>query len=411
MNTHSVSPKKGPRNGEPRLALAMLVLSAAMVNPLAMTALLSVLPTISAEFSDVPNAPALVRGLVSIVAIALVFAAPLAALVVERFGMRRVLMASAAAFVVSGMSGYFIDNLWLLLVSRTVLGVADAFIGTLVIAHVATSLDQRRRARWIGWYTFAAAAGAFAIIPLSGTIGKTGWHNVFLLYALALPILFSAAIVIKPQTEKSGGATPPAHRNAKTGTAWLVRIPLALIAIGLISGAVENTTHVFLPFRLHDLGETSPTRIAQGVLPIAIGGAASAFCYGFLRDRISISAIFFLSFTWGGLSLIWIGQATAYGMIVAAGVSLGLGVGMLAPNANAYAAERAGDAGAARAVGFTRGAFFAGSPVAQIMLEPIATSNGSGSAISALGIFSLFLAGLYALLLRRSATRNQPVQV
>lgn len=398
----AMTPDATPGNPPSSMALGLLVVSAAMVNPLAMTALLSVLPAITAEFSTVPHAPALVRGLVSIVAVALVFAAPFAANLAERFGMRRVMMGSAAIFVISGMSGFVIDNLWLLFASRAVLGIADAFIGTLTIAHIAATLDPRRKARWIGWYTFAAAAGAFIIIPLSGALGRSGWQNVFLLYAMALPILFAAALVIGPEQGKKDRSVATT-KGARPDKTWLTRLPLAIVAIGLVSGAVENTTHVFLPFRLHDLGVTAPDRIANAVLPIAVGGAASAFCYGFLRDRMSIATIFAVSFAWGGVSLLWIGQAESYEAIIVAGISLGLGVGLLAPNANAYAADSGGPAEAARAVGYARGAFFAGSPAAQALLEPVAAGSGAGSAISALGILSILLAIGTCLLLKLQA--------
>lgn len=379
-------------HGRVGFTFATLIFSAALVNPLAMTALLSVLPAISNHFSSVEHAPALVRGLVSVVAISLVFAAPFAGYMAERFGVRRVLLVAAATFIVSGMSGYFIDDLWLLLASRIALGIADAFIGTLVIALVALRLGPKDRDRWIGWYTFAAAAGAFAIIPLSGVIARTGWHNVFLLYALALPILLSAATVLNPsarelsQPESDTIAAPSAFSRA-----WL-GIPFALVAVGLVSGAVENTTHIFLPFRLTELGETSPSRIAHAVLPIAIGGAASAFCYGHVRQKLSIASTFLVAFLWGGISLLWLGQAASYEMIIVAGISLGLAVGLLAPNANAFAAAQAGPAGPARSIGFARGAFFAGAPVAQLLLEPIASSGGASAAIIALGIFSLLIA-------------------
>lgn len=379
-------------HGRVDFAFATLVFSAALVNPLAMIALISVLPAISNHFSSVEHAPALVRGLVSVVAIALVFAAPLAGYVAERFGVRRVLLVAAAAFIVSGMSGYFIDDIWLLLASRIMLGIADAFIGTLVIALVALRLGAKDRDRWIGWYTFAAATGAFAILPLSGVIARTGWHNVFLLYVLALPILLSAATVLKAGAREL--SRPASHAIAAPSDfsrAWL-GIPFALVAVGLVSGAVENTTHIFLPFRLADLGETSPSRIAHAVLPIAIGGATSAFCYGYVRQTLSIASTFLLAFLWGGISLLWLGQAASYEMIIVAGISLGLAVGLLAPNANAFAAAHAGPAGPARSIGFARGAFFAGAPVAQLLLEPIASKGGASAAITALGIFSLLIA-------------------
>ena len=381
-------------------AFGLLILTAALANSLAMVPLYPVLPAISQHFADVPYAPALVRGLVTAVSLALVLGAPMAGYIVERYPMRRVLLTAVTLFTLTGMAGFFIDNLWLLLASRVVLGLADAGIGTIVIALIATRLDPVRRNRWIGWFTFAGAAGALVFIPLAGFVAQFGWRMIFLFYGVGFVILVSALIAMKPGEGDDEVRRPVGLDDGTIRLSFLALLPLTLVGLGIASGAVENTTHLFLPFHLVEIGENSPSRIAQAVLPIAVGGAISAFFYGQVRRRLSIGSTFAFAFLTGGLALIWIGMAQSYAMVTVAAAFLGLGVGLLAPNINAFAAVYGAPEHRARHIGIARGAFFTGAPLAQLVLEPVSRFAGSGMAIVTLGCASLLLM-LWPLVQRR----------
>jgi MFS family permease len=370
------------------IAFGSLIFAAALVNALAFTALIPVLPAITAYFAATQGAAALTRGLVTVMSVALVFGAPVAGYTVERFGVRPVLLTAITIFTVAGVSGFVIDNLWLLLASRTLLGFADAFIGTLMVTLISARLTPLARDRWIGWFTAMGAIGALTFIPLSGAIAQLGWRYVFLLYGVGAVILMFAMLALRDEVSRPARAARP----AASGPSLPRAIPFGLIALGIAAGAIENTTHLFLPFHLHALGESEPARIAQAVLPIALGGTLSAFLYGRLRTRFPIGSTFILAFLAGGAALIWIGFSQSYGMILMAAGCLGLGVGLLAPNVNAYAAVRGDPLHRARNIGFARGAFFAGAPIAQLLLEPVSAAAGAGMAIATLGAVSIALA-------------------
>lgn len=365
-------------------ALAVLIVTAALANPLAFTGIYSVLPAISQHFSSVPHAETLVRALVTVVAVAVVVGAPMAGFMVERFGERRVLLTAISVFAVAGLSGLLIDNLWLFLAFRALLGLSDAFIGTLIIAIIAERLTPACRNRWLGWYTLASTVGALVFISLSGVLGQFGWRYVFLIYLVALPVWLSAFMTVKDGPRRFQGSRPKS-----AGSAFY--FPVVLVAMGIAAGAIENTTHIYLPFHLAQIGESSPSKISQALLPIAIGGSLSAFLYGRVRSKLTVGTTFAVSFLFSGLALIWLGFSTSYSEILLAGTFLGLAVGVLAPNIHAYGAVFGDPALQARNIGFARGAFFAGAPAAQIMLEPVSQRAGAGMAVVTLGISAFAL--------------------
>jgi hypothetical protein len=127
------------------------------------------------------------------------------------------------------------------------------------------------------------------------------------------------------------------------------------------------------------------------MLPIPLGVALAALFYGRVRNHLSIGGTFIFCFLSAGMTLLWLGNAQSYFMIVTAVSILGLCLGLLAPNIYAYAAVYGSEEHRARDIGFARGSFFVGSPIAQLLLEPVSRFGGNGMALVALGCISLLL--------------------
>ena len=369
-------------------AFGLLIIMSAMGSAFALASLFPVLPAISDHFADVPYAPTLVRALVTSVAVAMVIGAPIAGFIDERFDTRKVLLVATIFFTMSGIAGFFIDNLWLLLASRLVLGFAEVTVSTTVLGLVATRLAPKQRNRWMGIFAASGAIGSLICIEMAGLIAHYSWRYVFLFYTIGLVIFACAAIALRDGAKER----MPTEKQADTGHGVFagLLLVLPLIGLGIASGAVENTTPIFLPFHLAEIGESAPSSIALAILPYTAANAISAFCYGYLRRFMSIAQTFVTAFLIAGLALIWIGTAQSYAMIVAGAPLLGLGVGMLAPNVYAYGAVYGSAAHQARNIGIVRGAFFIGSPLVQIPLEPVARF-GNGMALATLGCISLLL--------------------
>jgi MFS family permease len=365
-----------------------MILTAPLGTVFALTSLHPALPQISAHFADVPYAKSLVRGLVTSVNLAQVIGAPIAGFLVERFGTRRVLLSAALLYTADGLAAFFIDQLWLLLANRFVLGLAEVTVSTTVIALIGDRLDSAQRNLWLGRYTCSGAVSAFVSIELAGIVAYYNWRFIFLFYAIGLVILASAAIALKPDDARPKPVRAHvAGVYSFTGVFFL----LPLVGLGVVSGAVENTSLLFLPFHLAEIGETLPSRIAQAAVPIAVGAAISSLLYGAVRRHLSVDATFALSFLSAGLILPWMGMTENYAMIALAVTLLGLTIGLLAPNLYAYAAAYGSEEHRARHIGIARGCFFLGNPLAQLLLEPVSKSLGAGMALVALGGTALLM--------------------
>ena len=368
------------------MAFGMLIILSGMGSALTMAPLFPALPAISAHFSGEPHGPELVRALITSVSLAFVIGAPISGLLVERFDPRKLLIIAATLFSLSGISGFFIDNLWGLLAGRIILGLSETTISTIVVMLIASRLDPLRRNRWLGWFTVSTALSALLLIELGGLIASYNWRLIFLFYVMGVAILSIAIIAVKPAP-----APEPRRYGATSGNSVLAFIPLTLIAIGVAAGAVENTTPIFLPFHLTEIGISDPSRIARVILPNAAALALSAFFYGHLRRFLSIRATFVVAFLGSGISLVALGLLESYPLMLIASACLGFHVGLLAPNLYAYSAGIGPKIRQARNIGIGRGAFFAGAPMMQLILEPVVKSAGAGIALATLGAVSLLI--------------------
>ena len=370
-------------------SFGLLILVTPMGSALALAGLIPILPAISKHFAEIPHVDALVRSLVTVVSVAMVLGATATGYLVERFGIRKVLMIGALLFTISGFTGFFIDNLWLLLANRLVLGLAEVTVSTTVIALIADRLQTDQRNRWIGWYTSSGAIASLLWIWLAGLVAEYNWRYTFAFFLIGLVIFASAAIAARGADERPVSSRKPAESSPRSWAGLLALLPL--VAMSIAAGAVENTCLLFLPFHMAEIGEALPSRIAQVVLPVPLGVGIAALFYGRIRRHLSIAATFSLCFLSAAVLLVWLGNTRDFTTIFAIVSIYGLGIGMIAPNLYAYAAVYGSPQHRARNIGIARGCFFIGAPLMQLMLEPIANNAGSGMALVTLGCLAFVL--------------------
>src|ERR1700761_4254119 len=105
-----------------------------------------VLPSIAAEFHAMPNAELLGQLVGGLVGLAFALRSPFMGILIGRFGYRAVYFWSMLAFSLAGVSVMAIHDIYLILLTRVIVGVAVA--GTLVAAVTGIStLPERDRAR------------------------------------------------------------------------------------------------------------------------------------------------------------------------------------------------------------------------------------------------------------------------
>lgn len=272
-----------------RLALIMTP----WLTALALAGLTPVLPLISADFSATPGGASLTRTLVTIIGGAAIIGAPSAGLLAGRIGSYRVLTWALVLFAASGAAGFLLEDLWLLLASRLILGLAVGAISVTGVAMITTAIEPEGRNRWLGYYTVSGTMGAFVILPLSAAIGRMDWHAVFLLHLIAVPIVLVLAMNPPPPAAVEDDAALPGKPKGAFPFLWTL--------IGVGCGIASGSLGVYVPFHLAEIGVVRPEQVALALIPLNILMGVSAAFYGLIRKRFQIVGVFVACFIIGSV--------------------------------------------------------------------------------------------------------------
>jgi MFS family permease len=347
----------------------------AVLSALAATGLGPVIAQIREAFAGEPDASFLVRFLLTAIGLSMIVGAPLAAGLARRFGRRRVMVAAALAYGVFGCAGFWLGSLPLIAASRVGLGLSMAVLGTLITTTITLHFADPARHRWLGFYSMTGTLSVFAILPLAGWLGASGWRAPFLLHAAAFPLALLLALALPKDPAPAAAAQGAGARGGG--------LSLAFVLFALIAGGVASGSPLFVPFHTAEIGVRAPRLIALAMLAQVAGAAVTAFLFGRIRGRVGQRATFLLAFGVSAVGLL--GAAVpSYPAMLAALAFSGLGNGLITPNLFAMAATAGGEASRARNLGIVYAAFFAGPFAAQLLLEPFVQRSSAAAGLAGL---------------------------
>jgi len=277
----------------------------------------------------------------SVTNLTLVIAAPLLGILIDRFGVRRVLLPSLvlmglAVASMSQLTGsiYHFYAMYLLI---PLLGA-----GTLPTSYSRTIIAWFFRSRGValGIALAGFGVGAALIPPLAQTlITAYGWRTTYLVFAalifiVALPVTFfllredpkDMGLAIDGEATESGQASDNNHfglslsQAAKTSTFWLVLMAFLLVGVG-ISSVIAHMVPM-----LTDRG-ISPQLAAFCQMSMGLGLILGRVLSGYLMDRFFapyIAATFTMMFVVGAIILAT--GTSSYWVFIAA-IAVGLSTG------------------------------------------------------------------------------------
>lgn len=362
------------------LAACIAIVLYAPVSGLAQGGLSPILPQLTEHFAHEPNSGILVRLMVSGLGAAMIVGALVAAFLADRVNHLRLLLVVLAIYTVSGIAGFFIEDLYLLVVSRIVLGVATAAGGAIAMGILVTRLADNQRDRWIGFVGVGGTMGSVVAVIVVGALAAIDWRYAFLPYLIAIPLaLLFIAVLPNGKTEASAQAVAA----EPGGTPW------AMIAFGLIFGAASSAAAMYVPFHLASIGLNRPEQVATAMaISVAVGGATS-FAFGWVRQRFSAVQTFHISLSLVAAGMTVMGFAADQTVLLIGMSIFGAGIGLLGPNYFSACAAATPVERRARMMGQIRGGFYAGPLIAQLFLEVAMRQAGSSAAILGIAVIAV----------------------
>ncbi|MGO1766600.1 MAG: MFS transporter, partial [Advenella sp.] len=152
------------------------------------------LPAIESRFGDSDHIALLSRMVLTLPSLFVAMSAPLAGILADRYGRKKLLVGAIALYGIAGASGLIADSLPMLLTGRAILGIAIGGIITLNTALIGDYFTGAEREKYLGLQQAFVQLGGVVFVMSGGLLAELHWRMPFVIYGAAL-ILIPAVII------------------------------------------------------------------------------------------------------------------------------------------------------------------------------------------------------------------------
>jgi MFS family permease len=343
-----------------------------------------ILPRMTEQFRSVPRVDVLIPLVATLPALFVALLAVPFGMLGDRIGHRRLMFWAALVYGILGMAPYWMQSLYAIVVSRGIVGVAEAVITTCVTTLIGHYFRGNSSARWYALQAGSTPIVAIVVIALGGALGESDWHNVFLVYSFGLLVFVLTAFVLwEPQRELVGSAAAQ-HASVDLHVVnWPRQLGIGIIAVFAFSAFM--ITVIQTGALLTERGIPSPRTIGLWQSIASLANPLGALLFGLWaaksHSKLTTSLVLMgIGFCVIALQPSW--QAALVGAVIT-----NLGCGLVQPTLITWALVNIPDAARGKVAGAFLSAAFLGqflSPLSVVWLKGV-----SGSLSSAVLCYSI----------------------
>ena len=333
--------------------------------------IVSSLPLISKSFEEIPNIEFLSKLMLTIPSVFIAVFAPIAGRIVDKFGRLKPLYVGIVLFVIGGSSGFYLDNFYMILLGRAVLGVGVALIMTSSTALIGDYFSEIERHKFMSRQGMATALGGIIFITIGGILAEIDWSYPFAIYLLPLIFLpFLLKYLVEPDIEKE-----------VAGVEYDTNL-LPVYVTGFFVMLLFYMLPTQFPYLITNTLGGNPKSIGFVIATAMTFNALTALQYAKIKARFGHMQIYSATFLLFGIGLAIISQATSITQLYLSAMPLGMAFGLLFVNTNAWFLSLVPPNKRGKASGILTSSFFLGQFFSPLVFEPI---------VSRYGISGLFL--------------------
>ena len=359
-----------------RFSTKMTLLLVSCLTVMAGATIAPALPSLQAHFADVKHAGFWIRLVLTLPALFIVMAAPLAGWFLDRNGRLRLLIPAMVLYGIAGSSGLYLDSIGSILAGRALLGVAVAGVMTSVTTLIADYYEGQARSKFMGLQAAFMNFGGVIFLTAGGGLTELGWRWPFSIYLFSIILIPLALFALDEpvQTKHKTGN----HGENKASLSSSLKL-LAFVYSVIFSGmAIFYFIPLHIPFHLKSMVGAGPAASGLAIAGINLFAMLTALNYRRIRNRIGYVPILALTFALMGAGFLMIGFGKGYLSVIAGLVTGGLGAGLLFPNLTVWLTTETPAAVRGRALGGYTTAIFLGQFMSPIIGQPIVERFGLG---------------------------------
>lgn len=177
------------------------IYSLSMANALVGTGISPALSAISAYFSDAPQV--LIQMVVSLPSLLVMVVSTFYSPLTNRVSMRNICVLALGLFTVGGMWGYFVENIYMLIFTRVLVGLAYGLMLPMSTGLVSYFYEKEEQQRLNGNVVVIAALVSILFMVVVGYLASISWRMCFLSYSFGIPCMWYCWKFIPNVTLKS----------------------------------------------------------------------------------------------------------------------------------------------------------------------------------------------------------------
>lgn len=365
-----------------KLKLTLLLVSSLTI--MSVITISPALPQMAKAFANVKNAAFLVKMVLTIPALMIAVCSPIAGWLIDRYGRLRILWLSLFVYAISGSAGYFLDNLYEILISRTILGISVGMSMTIVITLIADYFDGSERQAFVGLQIAFMSMGGILFIGLGGILADFGWRYPFLIYLFSLLVLPLSMLFLREP------AVTAKHVVVKS----IVKAPAIIWMLfinTMIMWIIFFLIPVQIPFYLKALGVEKSSLIGAAIATSTLFSAVSSFSYSKIKNQFSFLSIFAIGYLLMAAGFVCIAVSDRYVVVVVAMALTGLGMGMMIPNTNMWVMKIVPPAIRGKEIGKLTTFWFFGQFLSPIITLPVVNTLSLSPAFMLASAFLLLM--------------------
>ena len=395
------------RHHEPGLMTGISLLLPITLSTMAIVLLAPVLPSLLTEFRNVPHFEYWVPMVLTVPALCVALFSPLAGMLGDYFGRRRLLLGAFVAYAIVGIAPIFLHDLTTIIASRVAVGIAESLIMVLTTTMIGDYFRGASRDRWLAAQTATASLSALIFFNVGGMLGRLGWRAPFWVYTSALIMLALVLLFTWEPAERDAGEEADAapHHASWAGFPWSRMA--GIIAVTILGSILFYTVQIQSPVGLTQLGVTDPARTGFLTSLASIGVPLGTLVYSRV-GRLPVQRLLMIEFALLTVGFLLMGWASAPPAFLVGCFVNQLGAGMLLPTLLVWAMSGLAFDVRSRGAGLWTGAFSLGQFLCPVVVTFAA--QRAGGLQGALGVLSAgALIGVVATLLFSIARSRTPL--
>lgn len=348
------------------LSGTLTVMAGATISP--------VLKEMAVYFSYISNIDLISKLVLSVTSLAIAVGALFIGVIIDKFGRKPVLVTTTVLYAIFGTVGFYALNIYIILVSRILLGLAVAGIMTSCTTLIGDYYIGEKRNQVLGFQSTLMSFGGALFIILGGALGNIAWNYAFLVYFLSLLILPGIVVFIpEPDiiSKKEDQDKQKVDNLLKKDSGFPVKVGLLSFTLMFLIMGVFYFIPSQFSFYLTNFEIESEFLIGLAIATSSIFSGVASFFFKYIKKALDTQLIFIITMTFIGSGFFLLSFAPKFWVVMVGSGIAGLGWGIFMPNINSWLLLHTPDRLRGRVVGVFTTMLYLGQFISPLIAESI----------------------------------------